>query len=125
MNRKELFDYVKKIYHTDPDYPWADKNAVLRHRKNRKWYGLVMEVGKDKLGLSGDGAMDILNIKCDPLLISSLRLQPGFFPAYHMNKEQWISIQLDRVPEETIKNLLSLSWEMTGPKKKDGKKQPL
>lgn len=29
---------------------WNDWNAVLRHTDNSKWYGLIMEVGRDKLG---------------------------------------------------------------------------
>ena len=44
-----------------------------------------------KIGLTGEGEVDILNVKCDPILSGSLRMQPGFFPAYHMNKEKWIS----------------------------------
>ena len=51
-----------------------------------------------------------LNVKSDPLLIGSLRGQEGYFPAYHMNKEKWLSIQLGK-PEldDAIKDLLSLS----------------
>lgn len=114
MDRQQLFDHVRHRYNTTPDYPWADGNAVLRHGENRKWYGLIMEVGRDKLGLSGDGQVEILNVKCDPMLIGSLRGQEGFHPAYHMNKEQWISIRLDgSVPAETIKSLLDLSYEAT------------
>ena len=55
MTRQELFTYVKTKYRTDPDYPWSDPNAVLRHAKSRKWYGLVMEIGRDRLGLPGSG----------------------------------------------------------------------
>ena len=40
--------------------------------------------------------MDVLNVKSDPLLIGSLRGQDGYFPAYHMNKEKWLSIQLGK-----------------------------
>ena len=36
-----------------------------------------------------------LNVKCDPLLIGSLRQKPGSFPAYHMSKTQWITAVLD------------------------------
>ena len=55
MNRQNVFDYAKKKYGTEPDYPWSDNAAVLRHGDNGKWYGLVMEVRRDKLGLSGGG----------------------------------------------------------------------
>ena len=39
---------AEKQYKTQPDYPWKDWNAVLRHTDNNKWYGLVMEVCRDK-----------------------------------------------------------------------------
>ena len=52
-----------------------------------------MEVGRDKFGLSGDGEVDILNVKSDPMLIGSYRTQEGFLPAYHMNKENWIAVR--------------------------------
>lgn len=119
---QEIFDYVKTRYNTVPDYPWHDANAVLRHADNRKWYGLVMEVGRDKIGLSGDGTVDVINVKCDPMLGGSLRMQEGIHPAYHMNKDKWITIRLDgSVPVVKVKNLLDLSYQLTAPKKREKK----
>ncbi len=119
MDRQEIFEHVKQQYGTEPDYPWKDWNAVLRHKDNNKWYGVVLKVGRDKLGLSGDEAVDVLNVKCDPVLIGSLRTQPGFHPAYHMNKEKWISVRLDgSAPGDEIKSLIAMSYELTGTKKK-------
>ena len=91
---------------------------MLRHNDNNKWHGVVLEVSADKLGLPEAGIVDVLNVKSDPLLIGSLRGQEGYFPAYHMNKEKWLSIQLGK-PEmdNAIKDLLSLSHELTAPKK--------
>ena len=58
--------------------------------------------------------MDVVNVKSDPLLIGSLRQQSGFFPAYHMNKDSWISIALDgSVPADTIMNLVDISYQLT------------
>ena len=114
MERKELFEWAKETYGTEPDYPWNDWNCVLRHKHNNKWYALVIEVSEKKLGLDGDRIVDVLNLKCDPLLIGSLRMKPGFFPAYHMNKDKWISIIMDgTVPSEEIKNLIELSYQLT------------
>ena len=120
MTRQELFDWCRQQYGTEPDYPWNDWNAVLRHIDNNKWYGVVLEVDQRKLGLADEGILDIVNFKCDPILIASLRGETGIFPAYHMNKDKWISIMLDR-PEtdETIKDLLSLSYELTKGKSKN------
>jgi len=119
MERREVFNWVLQEYGTEPDYPWHDWNAVLRHRDNNKWYGVILEVGRDKLGLSGIGVIDVLNVKCEPMMIGSLRMQKGFLPAYHMNKDKWISILLDgNVPGEEVKNLIAISYELTKDKKK-------
>ena len=122
MTRQELFTWIRQQYGTEPEYPWHDWNAVLRHNDNNKWYGVVLEVSADKLGLSEAGIIDVLNVKSDPLLIGSLRGQNGYFPAYHMNKEKWLSIQLGK-PEldDAIKDLLSLSYGLTAPKKRNPK----
>ena len=119
MDRQRIFQWVKQEYHTEPDYPWADENAVLRHKKNNKWYALIMKVGCSKLGLQGEDTVDVVNVKCEPMLIGSLLAQTGFHPAYHMNKDKWITVRLDgSVPEDKIKNLIALSYQMTAPKKR-------
>ena len=114
MNRDTVFEHVKQEYNTEPDYPWNDCNAVLRHRSNNKWYGAVLKVGKDKLGLPEDEKVDVLNVKCDPVLIGALRAKSGFHPAYHMNKDKWISVRLDgSVAMSEIKSLIAMSYELT------------
>ena len=126
MNRNGVFEYVKNEYGTEPDYPWAPYPgyAVLRHQ-NRKWYAVLMDVPKHKLGLNGDERADILAVKSDPLLICSLRMRPGFLPAYHMNKNQWISILLDgSVPDFEIQECIDLSFALTKPGAKSQRKKP-
>lgn len=45
MDRKDVFEYVKKQYGTVPEYLWKEspESAVLRH-KNGKWYAVLMQV---------------------------------------------------------------------------------
>lgn len=46
--REEIFAYIKKKYKTTPEYPWGESDgAVLRHSDNRKWFALVMRVGRE------------------------------------------------------------------------------
>ena len=119
MNREALESYILNHYSTEADYPWADTPhaAVFRHVANRKWFALFMEVPRDKLGLPGTEKLDIVNFKCDPILIASLRGETGIFPAYHMNKASWMTASLDgSVPAETIELLLDVSYELTKPK---------
>lgn len=116
VDRNEILKYIKAKYQVEPDYPWArsPKNAVLRHKDNSKWFALIAEVQKNKLGLEGEDKVDIINVKCDPMLIGSLRTSEGYVPAYHMNKENWISILLDgTVEKEEICKLVDLSFNMT------------
>ena len=102
-------------------YRWSE-TEVVRLLDDIYQNGVVLEVSADKLGLPEAGIIDVLNVKSDPLLIGSLRGQDGYFPAYHMNKEKWLSIQLGK-PEldDAIKDLLSLSYELTAPKKRKPK----
>lgn len=78
-----------------------------------------MTVAGDRIGLPDCEDVDIINVKLDPMLIGSLQMADGFIPAYHMNKENWISILLDgTVDIGRIADLLDMSYEMTGSKNK-------
>lgn len=97
MTRDELQRYIFDHYSTEPDYPWADapNHAVFRHGRKPERFALVLDVPRNKLGLPGTQMIDVVNLKCDPILIGSLRGEPGIFPAYHMNKDRWLSVALD------------------------------
>ncbi|MER2149133.1 MAG: MmcQ/YjbR family DNA-binding protein [Ruminococcus sp.] len=116
MNKTELQKYIAEAYSTVPDFPWESTPdaAVYRHENNRKWFALVMTIPKARLGIRSDGMIDIVNLKCDPLLVGSLRSEPGIFPAYHMNKDKWLSVALDgSADDEQIKMLLDMSFELS------------
>lgn len=116
INREEILAYVKGKFDTEPDYPWVKHPdyAVLRHKWAGKWYGVIMNVPRVKLGLSGEGRVDIINLKGNPELNSLLRSQQGILPAYHMNKEHWITIVLDSpFPKDEIFNLINSSYSLT------------
>ena len=121
MNREQLEKFLCETYAADRDYPWIKypNYEVFRHSNNKKWFALIMDVSKNKLGLAGDEILDIVNFKCDPVLIGSLRMENGFFPAYHMNKDSWITVALDgTVDDEKIKALADMSYELTSTMKR-------
>ena len=61
--------------------------------------------------------LQVVNFKCDPILIGSLLGEKGFFPAYHMSKASWITVALDgSVADDKMKLLLDMSFEATAPK---------
>ncbi len=116
---ERVLQFALERYGTPPEYLWrtAPAYAVLRRTDSRKWYGVVMDVPRARLGLPGQGKVDILNVKCDPILAASLRGEDGFLPAYHMNRDSWLSVQLDgTVGEETLFSLLADSYRLVGQK---------
>ena len=119
VNRAELERFILENYNAEPDFPWLKhpKYEVFRHSNSKKWFALIMDVPKSKLGLQEPGMLDVANFKCDALLIGSLRCEAGFFPAYHMNKDSWITVALDgSVPDDKIKMLLNGSYDATASK---------
>lgn len=126
MNREVLFQYVLNNYGVDRKYIFAKYPlfCIFRHTDNHKWFAAAMDIPRNKLGMEGKEPLDVVNLKCDPILIGSLRNGTGIFPAYHMNKENWISVSLDdSVPDDQFKMLLEMSYNATASKTK--KKSPL
>lgn len=116
MNRSKLEQFIVENYNGVADHPWAKypNYKVFRHGDNKKWFALFMDVPRNKLGLKGMEKLDIVNLKCDPFLIGSFRGEEGIFPAYHMNKEHWLSVSLDgSTSEDVIKMLLDISFQLT------------
>ena len=127
MTQRELTEYIFDNYSVEPDHPFKmdDVTCVFRHVDNRKWFALTMNILYRTLGIARDGNVDILDIKCDPILIGSLRGKPGILPAYHMNKDKWITLLLDGSAERgDIEALLAMSYELTvsKPRRTGGKR---
>ena len=116
MNRAELERYIAEVYSTLVESPWVQSpaNTVFRHRHNRKWFAIIMDIPREKLGLPGEEILSVVNVKCDPRLIGSFREEPGILPAYHMNKAHWLTVALDGSAEDgKLKFLLDMSYELT------------
>lgn len=114
VDREEIFEYVKKQYGTIPEYLWSSSpdSAVLRHH-NGKWYAVIMNVERFKLGLDGDDTVEIIDVKCDPEMTGMIIQTYGFLPGYHMNKQHWITILLDGiVGESKILDFLDMSYDL-------------
>lgn len=126
MQRERITERLRSSYGSEPEYLWRQypNAAVFRHPATGRWYGLLMDVAPEKLGLNGDAPVDVMTVKVDPSLVGGLLRTPGFHPAYHMNKSNWVSAELDgRVPDEALLPLLDMAYAMVAPKRK-GKSTP-
>lgn len=127
LQRERITQYIQDTYGTEAEYLWADSpgNAIFRHPVSKKWFAAMMRVLPEKLGLTGAEALDVMDIKCSTIMIGSLLSTKGFLPAYHMNKNHWISIILDgSVPDKEIMPLLELSYDSAAPKRRKKRSQP-
>lgn len=112
----DIQDYIEKTYGIAGEYPFAKDatTCVFRHPANRKWFAVIMEIPREKLGLSGAGQIRVVNVKCDTRLIGSFRQETGIFPAYHMSKAHWLTVALDGTADQgSIRFLLDMSYDLT------------
>ena len=116
MTRTEFFSHISDFYGVVPDYPFEEDfvTAVFRHTGNRKWFAIAMQIPKSKLGLAGDGSLDVVNLKVSPEMLPSLWQEAGVYPAYHMNKKHWVTVALDgSASDETVVFLTGVSFDLT------------
>ena len=98
--KERILQYAQVHLGAEPEHLWAKfpRYAVLRHSENAKWFAVFLEVPGTRLGLERPESVDILDVKCGPLLAGSLLGVPGILPAYHMNKSNWVTLLLDGSP---------------------------
>lgn len=116
MNRSELQIFIEETYCAAGERLFArfPNFVVFRHENNRKWFAVIMEIPKEKLGISGGGNIQVVNLKCDPRVIGSFRGEKGIYPAYHMSKAHWLTVALDgAVEEDKLIFLLNMSFDLT------------
>ena len=107
---------IKDKYGDSPEFEWEKfpGYATFRNKDSRKWYGIIMNLDKNKLDEKSTGEVEIIDIKLDSKEIESLLKQEGFYSAYHMNKKSWITIILDNtIKDEKIMNLIDKSYSYT------------
>jgi predicted DNA-binding protein (MmcQ/YjbR family) len=116
---KAVAKYAGRKYHSELEFLWKEDDcAILRRRGNKKWYAVFMCVQKSKLGLDGDDKIPIVDLRVPKSEIARLADNKNYFKAWHMNKQNWITIPLDgRVNAEVINWLLDISYDISGNKK--------
>lgn len=108
MDKKALIAHCLTYHNAVEDYPFADNDsAIMRHSSNRKWFALIFHL-YGKL---------CINLKCDPVKSEFLRkTYAGVYPAWHMNKEHWNTVEVGSVPRGELFAMIAHSFELTAPK---------
>ena len=117
MNREDIIEYIKEKYGVEPEHLW-DKYPnyiVFRNPETRKRFWIIMDVDNSKLQVWWEWKTDVLDVKSDTWMIEYLKTQWWYRPAYHMNKENRISLLLWKLStkEDTIKTLIDISYKFS------------
>ncbi len=117
MKTKE--EVIKKLLNFSGvylDYPFGDAEwAVLRHTQNKKSYALIFERQNNVW----------INVKLEPTFSHMIKeTYSSVVPAYHMNKEHWVSIIADgSMTDDEIYSLVSVSYDLTNVKEPKSRKK--
>lgn len=111
QTRQDAISTCMKLSNVYEDYPFHDPNwTAMRHKSNDKIFALIFE--KDN--------QIWINVKAKPEWGAFWRqTYDAVVPAFHMNKQHWISIILDgTMTEEQIFPLIAESHAITEQKRK-------
>lgn len=116
---RSVIAYARKKYGDELEFLWPKfpMNAILRRKDNAKWYAVLLNLPSQKLGLSGEGKLDIIDLRAAADDIARLVDGEAYFPGYHMNKSHWVTLCLDgRTAAEEICRRLDESYRLAGKK---------
>lgn len=112
---QKILQHAAEQYGDDPEYLWAEypEYAVLRRKDTGKWYALLMNISKSKLGLDSDEMVEVVDLRFDVDELPNKVDGVKYFRGYHMNKKHWITILLDgSVALEEILNYVDKSYAL-------------
>ena len=122
MTRNKIKKYIKNKYKIDSIAFWEEWPDFLVFRnEKKKWFAIIMNVPYNKVYRKAieTKIIDVLNVKLDPEMVSTIKNEKGFASAYHMNKTHWVSIEINKVSDKKIKDLIDMSFEIVLGKKKE------
>jgi len=115
---ERLADALRERYGDLPDDPWNGRYpgiGVFRRRDGRKWYAIVMNVDGVHVGRPG-ARCEVMAIRAGESRVAELLENDGFFPAYHMNRKNWVSVVTDgALSDEVILDELDRARGLLGP----------
>ena len=112
---KRMIEFVRSTYGDELEFLWKKftDNAVWRRKDSKKWYGAVLTVCKNKLGINSDEVVEIIDLRIKPEHMEEILSNENYYPGWHMNKKHWFTVILDdSVADEELFNHIKTSYEI-------------
>ncbi len=107
-----IIDHVYETYGDELEFLWTKfpDNAVWRRKDTGKWYGALMTVPRNRLGLDSDDTVEIIDLRAEPGEMEDLLKKENYYPGWHMNKKSWLTLTLDdRLGDDEIEERIRIS----------------
>ena len=114
MTLDDVRAYILKQYQAEPVPAFKEDPgiSVFARPDNGKWFAATKNIRCSSVDVAGDGRIDILNVRLDPGVVASLRKREGFRPAWHMNRNKWVTVLLDgSVTDDEIRDLVDKAFK--------------
>ena len=116
---QQVIRHIRTTWGDEPEFLWEKfpENAVFRRQDYAKWYAALLTVQADRLGFPTTERMEILDIRADAETMAQSLDFERYFPGYHMNKRNWLTVRLDGVvPFAEIVPLIARCYELAAKK---------
>lgn len=114
------------------DNPYGPDVDVAKNKLGKSFalIGILSTADKNFIKLNADAGAPValgdtnITLKCPPELIYVLRDEyTAVVPGYYSNKSHWNTIILNKdVPNEEVKKMIKISYDLVTPQKKSPKK---
>ena len=114
-----IAEKVVAKYKAKPEFLWKKfpTYGVFRNESSNKWFAIIMLIDKYKLTKKEHEEVEVLNVKLNEEQVKKLVKQEGYYKAYHMKSNDWVTISLNNiVNDKEIMDLIDRSYENTNKK---------
>lgn len=107
--------FVREQYGNELEFLWAKfpDNAIWRRVDNKKWYGAILTVQGNKIGLDTSEIVEIIDLRMSPDEMEEVLSRKHYYPGWHMNKKSWYTLVLDdSISDEEIFTRIRESYQL-------------
>ena len=110
-----IIEFVRDYYSDELEFLWekSPNNAIWRRSDNKKWYGIILTVEGNKVGLETEKPVEIIDLRMNPADAEAILSRENYHPGWHMNKKSWYTLVLDgSVSDDEIKERIKESYAL-------------